>query len=139
MNNIKGILIPTDFSPTAWQAVLAGIRLAKTNNCPVNLIHISPESSDKKYLNELRVKLQNIAKNLSGIYGIAVESLVVEGEPWAEIEKFIESLQIDMVVMGLNGTGGNEIGSLTGYVMHHLNCPVMVVPSSKDEKALVYQ
>lgn len=136
MEGLKGVLVPTDFSPPAWQAVLSGIRLAKISRATVTLVHITTPSSDKVYFEELRSKLENIAKNLSSIYGVTVQSLVVEGQPWEEIEKFIDSLDIDMVVMGLNGTGGNEIGSLTGYLMHHLSCPVTVVPATKSEPVL---
>lgn len=137
MKSIKGVLVPTDFSPNAWQAVLTGIKLAKIGGAPVHLIHIAPNKSAIDYLKDLDTKLKNIAENLSTIYSVAVESIIKEGDPRTEIENSIENLDVDMVVMGLNGTGGNEIGSLTGYVMHHLNCPVMVVPAIDKESALI--
>lgn len=133
MDNLKNVLVPTDFSPTAWQAVLAGIKMAKNVGAPVNLIHVTPIDSDDKYTEELQTKLQNIAENLSSIYNVKVNSIVKKGETRNVIENCISKLKVDMVVMGLNGTGGNEIGSLTGYVMHHLNCPVTVVPGSSAE------
>jgi nucleotide-binding universal stress UspA family protein len=137
MDSIKGVLVPTDFSPTAWQAVLAGIKIAKISKAPLSLVHITQSENNKEYQDEVRSKLENIALNLSSIYGVSIDSIMVIGEPKSEIGKLINKLEIDMVVMGLNGTGGNEIGSLTGFIMHHLNCPVMVVPATKKEPAFV--
>ncbi len=136
MDSIKGVLVPTDFSPTAWQAVLAGIKIARISKAPLSLVHITQSNDDKEYEDEVRSRLENIALNLSAIYDVSIEGIIIAGEPKSEIEKLITVLNIDMVVMGLNGTGGNEIGSLTGYIMHHLNCPVMVVPATKQEAAV---
>lgn len=133
MENLKSILIPTDFSPTAWQAILAGIKMAKNIGAPINLIHITPTSIDEPYQDELTTRLQNIADNLSSIYAVSVASIVIKGEPREVIEQYIIESHTEMIVMGLNSTGGNEIGNLTGYVMHHLNCPVTVVPPIKNK------
>lgn len=137
MENIKGVLVPTDFSPTAWQAVMVGIKISRTSNVPLTLIHITPSSNDLEYLLELQTKLRNIGENLSSIYNVQIESEIAIGEPVDEIEKFLKrKAHIDLVVMGLNGSGSNEVGSLTDQLLHHLSYPVMVVPAAKDEPLL---
>jgi nucleotide-binding universal stress UspA family protein len=135
MDNIKGILVPTDFSPTAWQAVLAGIKISRTSHVPLYLIHIAPTGEDVEYLTEIQSKLRNISDNLSSIYGVKIDSEILLGDPVSEIKKYIKrKVNIDLVVMGLNGSGSNELGRLTDKVLHNLNFPVMVVPALIDKQ-----
>ena len=136
MKNISGVLVPTDFSPTAWQAVLMGIKVAKASQAPLSLMHITTPTEDQEYLQDINTKLQNISENLSSIYGVEIHSIIAKGDPVVEINQFIEKSDIDFVIMGLNGSGSNEVGSLTNQVLHHLACPVMVVPANKSEPIL---
>ncbi len=138
MDNIKGILVPTDFSPTAWQAVLAGIKISRTSKVPLSLIHITPSSEDVEYLLELQTKLRNISDNLASIYDVEILSEIAIGDPVDEITKYLKRKgNIDLVVMGLNGSGSNEVGSLTDQILHHLSYPVMVVPAAKKQALAV--
>ena len=139
MDNIKGVLVPTDFSPTAWQAVLAGIKISRTSKVTLSLLHIAPPSEDTAYLLEVQTKLSNIGGNLSSIYNIEIESEVVIGDPVEEISKYMARKEnIDLIVMGLNGSGSNEVGSLTDQMLHQLNYPVMVVPAIPNKTAIAY-
>ncbi|WP_258104294.1 universal stress protein [Marinoscillum sp. MHG1-6] len=132
MENIKGVLVPTDFSPTAWKAVMTGIRLAKGSNSPLTLMHITPYTSDSQYVEEIDTKLRNISENLSGLYSLNVKSVIGYGDRLEAITNFIREAGAEIIVMGLNGTGSNEIGSMTGEMLRHLECPVVVVPAMEN-------
>lgn len=130
MKSIKAVMVPTDFSPTAWRAVLMGIRISLGNRSDLHLIHINPQE-DREYQEEIREKLTHISENLSLIYSLSVKSTVISGEPTQAINAYIKSSEIDLIVMGQNGTGSNDLGSLTRLVLGNLTCPVMVVPQGK--------
>lgn len=132
MENIQGVLVPTDFSPTAWKAVMMGIRLAKANQSSLTLMHVTPYTSDTVYLDEIDTKLRNISVNLAGLYDISVESVIGYGDRLEAIKGYIHKTGADMIVMGLNGTGSNEIGSMTDELLRHLECPVVIVPSVQN-------
>lgn len=136
MDRINGVLVPTDFSPTAWQAVLTGIKVAKASQAPLSLMHITPLTEDTEYLEEINTKLHNISENLSSIYGIEIASIITKGEPIRQINDFIAKSHVDFVVVGLNGSGSNEIGSVTDKLLKDLHCPVMVVPAIKKEPVM---
>jgi len=68
-----------------------------------------------------------------GLEGVHVATEVVEGHAG---ERLIElSQDADMVVVGARGHGGflgMVLGSVTGHVVNHAACPVVVVRNSAD-------
>jgi len=68
-----------------------------------------------------------------GLDGVHVATEVVEGHAG---ERLIElSQDADMVVVGARGHGGflgMVLGSVTGHVVNHAACPVVVVRNSAD-------
>jgi nucleotide-binding universal stress UspA family protein len=68
-----------------------------------------------------------------GLEGVHVATEVVEGHAG---ERLIElSHDADMVVVGARGHGGflgMVLGSVTGHVVNHAACPVVVVRNSDD-------
>jgi len=61
-----------------------------------------------------------------------VTLMVATGDPAEELIR--ASQDADMVVLGRRGSGGFAtllLGSVSGKVMHHAACPVMVVPAKR--------
>lgn len=127
MESLKSVLVPTDFSPTAWQAVMMGIRISLPSKADLHLVHIHPQEDDE-FQEEVKDKLQDISTNLSTIYNLHVDSYVLRGDPRSAIQEFASMQAVDLVVMGMNGTSSNEIGSITQMILQQLKCPVLVVP-----------
>lgn len=104
------VLVATDFSAVAAQALEEGTRLAGRLGCVVEILHVregfrggrgwDPQSADLDWL---------------GRAGIAPESVVVRsGTPWLEIVRYAHERQAEMVVAGTHGTTGFQPLTLGG-------------------------
>lgn len=137
----KQILIATDGSKATEKAVDFGIEIAKLNGAKVYAVHvIDPIFNDlmeeawaanayeqfKKIGREAISYVEEKAKAV----GVEVESIVLEGNPAAEIVDFAEEQGVDMIVVGSLGKSGYEqfaIGSVSAKVLRNAKVPVLVV------------
>jgi nucleotide-binding universal stress UspA family protein len=146
---MKKILIPTDFSDNAWNAIRYGMALYKKTKCTFHLVHVSnisahgggeaamyasqdileetllKESIEK--LDKLKNEIERLpfnAKNVfrtSAYYGFFTD----------RIKQEVEDRNIDLIIMGTKGATGLKavsIGSNTGNVLTKVKCPVLAVP-----------
>ncbi len=66
---------------------------------------------------------------------LAVETAVVAGNPKQEIIEEAKSFQADLIVIGSHGYGFFErmmLGSVSGYVVQHARCSVLVVRNTGE-------
>lgn len=76
--------------------------------------------------------LSRVAASYEGVVG-KVECSVVLGNPAAEIISSAREPDVDLMVMGARGLGPIRrwlLGSVSERVLHHVECPVLVVPPS---------
>ena len=147
----KRILLPTDFSKNAWNAILYATELYKNEKCDFYLLNaftekaydidglITAKPGDKDYdLAEAHSKKEMIKTlkrlELRNVYpNHTYFTLSVFGTPLDVIKKTIELKDIDLVVIGTKGaTDDTSIyyGSNAVDVMEESrNCPVLAVPS----------
>lgn len=143
LSMFKSILIPTDFSPAAWNAVQIGLMLGETYKARVSVLHVYPVSSPGltvngnrteslvKTLSNVRSKMDKITNGLTEKSKINIENVVVSGNVKEQLEEFVSHHNFDLVIMGLNGTGSDESpGSHTSGMIKGSNRPVLVVPSN---------
>lgn len=141
---MKKILIPTDFSKYADEAIEVGAQIAKNTNSEIVLIHMlelpthlnDAVSGEKSILEIMLFKrkadetLQNI-KNRPYLSGIKVTEVLRLDGAYKGINNYIkQNSDIDLIVMGSNGaTGANEIfvGSNTEKVVRESEIPVLVI------------
>ena len=134
MYSFERILIPTDFSPAAWQAIKAGVALAKIPTSRIQLLHVYPhqldlESRNNKHYNMLKDKIVQMAIELSEIHELDIKGEVLIGNISATIIKYIGINQIDLVLMGANSSNlDSHIGSHTTLLIESSCAPVMVIP-----------
>ncbi len=136
------ILIPTDFSDTARNAISFAIAAfgkdnrfilmnayeepSSTTSSMISLRDILHESSVDSLKDEeqyIRVELHNPDLNLTtkSIYGDAISS----------INSCLQQDDIDLVVMGTTGATGLKevtIGSVASGVINNVKCPILAVP-----------
>ena len=140
---MKKILIPTDFSKYADEAIEVGAQIAKKNNCEIILIHmlelpgqmndaIQGETSIPEIMlfkRKAEETLKNI-KNRPYLAGIKITEVVRLDSAYHGINNYIKQHDMDLIVMGSHGASGiNEIlvGSNTEKVVRHSETPVLVI------------
>ena len=145
---MKTLIVPTDFSPAAANAMKFAVDMATNINASVMLFHVYqvPVSmSDVPIVmvsaEELRrsseTKLQELKYDLKHTNGgkIKIYTEARMGDVSDELEDVCKHIQPFAVIMGTNGASSVErilFGSTTLTAIRHLTCPVIVVPPGKE-------
>ena len=150
---MKRILIATDGSPSAQEAIEHGLELAAAEHAKVTFIHVVPayyELDSNKGFDPhalsvapevARPELDTVlheATALAAEHGVTAETKVVAGNPAAEIIKLGDELEADLIVLGSRGLGAVKsalLGSVSHGVLRGTTRPLLVVHGS--EKARV--
>lgn len=151
---MQTILVPTDFSDNAQNALSYAAQLAKRLNAQVILLHAymlpTPVSEVPNLLlnaEEMQRDNERIAKEavdkIIGQHGINASYIVRLGFPSDEIDAVIEDQPVDLVVMGMKGRGALEkmMGSTTTSTIKKIKKPILVVPEHatySDIKQVTY-
>ena len=135
MYEFQKILIATDFSPAAWQAIKAGVALAKLPRAKILLLHVYPnridqlDESEQNHFTNVRNKISKMAAELSSNHDLEIESVILNGNVPEVITKFIKENRIDLVLMGANSSNmDSHLGRHTTLVIESSRSPVMVIP-----------
>jgi len=145
---MKTIIVPTDFSPIATNAMNFAADMAVNINASLLLLHVYqvPVSmtdvpvvmvSSEELRKSSETKLQEIKDALTHITSgkIKVYTEARLGDVSDELEDVCKQIQPFAVIMGTRGTSGVErvlFGSTTLTAIRHLKCPVIVVPPGKE-------
>lgn len=140
------IMVATDGSEAAKKAVDSAIRLAQKNNAKLYAVHVivpgetkvtqhDPRDAEwekhmKEYLMTQGKEATHYVETAGKIVNVAVEPVVLEGNPANEIVNFAEKNDIELIVMGTLGKTGIErflLGSVAENVIRHSKVPVLVV------------
>lgn len=145
---MKKILIPTDFSEQADNALKAAIYLAKNTEAEIHLLHVEEyvgstgfntmgdtATSNMDQLFVLKLMEVNKRKMLDLIDNLNDESLhiyheVKVGRIFQSVRDYVQEHQIDLIVMGTQGSNGFSevmVGSNTEKVVRQAGCPVLSV------------
>jgi nucleotide-binding universal stress UspA family protein len=140
--DIKTILLASDFSQSSQRAFDAAIRLARTFGARLHIVHVNEEDAifeghDSK---EITHFLDDIAgrRNEWMIYyeanakeaGVEAVSVLREGSPADTIMKEAEAIDAGVIVMGtqgLHGLGNMLPGSVARKVLRSSERPVMII------------
>lgn len=159
----KKILLPTDFSKNAWNAITYALELYKNETCDFYVLNVFnaagyalesmmvPEPGERLY-DEAKMKSeQGLSKTLERLSfrdeypNHKFFMLSQFNNMLGAIKDTVEKLDIEMIVMGTKGTtNANDLiyGSNTVLVMEKLrNCPVMAIPAEanyKEPKEIVF-
>jgi nucleotide-binding universal stress UspA family protein len=143
----KHILVPTDFSEYADQALTYAMSLAKILQARLTLlhvIHLTPlamgdigASGLVSYLEEMETDANQRMQALLGRVhqeGLEGETSTVQGVPFQSIVDMASNKDIDLIVMGTHGrTGLTHVltGSVAEKVVRLAPCPVLVTRGTK--------
>lgn len=141
---MKQILVPTDFSKCADNAINFAVQSAKILPAKVTLLH-SFEVNDNIYtdymgvnreynltmLNGVKEKLGHLKKNIEETDGVVVDTFISTSSLQDAIAKSVKEKKADMIIMGTLGASGIKEklwGSRTAAVIGKSDIPVMVIP-----------
>lgn len=147
---MKKILVPTDFSEQAENALDVAYKIARRSNATITLLNVieSPGGSasfdtmggastidpmDNVFIVEMMKSMKNKMDevvNNSKYSDVNLEHEVRVGNPFSSISSDVVKHEMDLVVMGSRGSSGVEevlIGSNTEKVVRRAKCPVLTV------------
>jgi len=144
MQEIKTILLTTDFSETSTVAFDYARDLARRFGARVVLAYVEPdrvppmvvEGSAFGFAEILELQKEKASERLAAFAGehlgvdVDVEPVVAVGTPHVEIVRLAEEHAADLIVMATHGRGFIThaiLGSTTERVLRRARCPVFVV------------
>lgn len=143
----KRILLPLDGSALAEQALPYAIAQAEGFGAELILLRvlepiapkdpIVPKAAIKQVEEMTRVWAHEYFERVAARaqeHGIAVQMVVVEGRPHTEIVQFVESNQVDLIVICTRGQSGFSrwlMGSTADRVVRGASVPVLLVRAAK--------
>lgn len=146
---MKKILVPTDFSEQAENALKVAAQLAKQHNCEIYLLHIVEIPMHKVdalssynnlpeavYFMKLAHKQFEELKAKDYLKGLVIHEHVDLHEIFKGIFKTCKKHHIDLVIMGSNGVSGLRemlIGSNTEKVVRTSETTVLVVKNEHEK------
>ncbi|TWR31431.1 universal stress protein [Mucilaginibacter pallidiroseus] len=139
---MKKILVATDFSKCAANAMIYALELASVLGrevCAIHAIHPTEGINNstynaifiEDYYKNKREALQTWVDDLSINYDhVKVTNLCEVGFLKAVISKYINQHQVDMLVMGIVGSTGitGIVGSNAGLVVSQIKIPTLIIP-----------
>lgn len=140
-NRSRTILVPTDLSEVAENALDHAIKIAKLFQNDILLLHIIEDSflgsllgiktsvKDGLVMNLLQDKLDQKAKEIEEKHGIPTKAVIKEGRIYKTILEVSEEIRCDSIMMGTNGASGigQLVGSNASRVIAHSEVPVIVI------------
>ncbi|HEX8100971.1 MAG TPA: universal stress protein [Solirubrobacteraceae bacterium] len=140
------IVVGTDGSDTARQAVREAVELAKQIGATVNIVSAYEPVSNQRLREETRdapkdlqwqvnpredvdATLKEACEEVADS-GIKVETYAREGDPADAILDVAEERKADLIVVGNKGMTGAKrflLGSVPNKVSHHAPCSVLIV------------
>ena len=147
--DIKKILVPVDFSETSVNALNYATELAGKVNASLEIVHvyhIAAGGDTSFFVNESMIKdhqlfaekkLKKLADDLPSLKNIPHTFAVEFGLTGATLLNYLDSGNIDLVVMGSKGETdifSKLVGSTTTDIINNAKCPVIAIP--KEVKSL---
>ncbi len=146
---MKTILVPTDFSDQANNALDLAVQIAKRCNAKIHVVNVIEGIRDfsfdtmgegssamgeeafiiKKLIEQVKQRLAELTSK-EDFNGVSIETEVEMGSAYESISKVIARHDADLLVMGTRGMSGLDevlIGSNTEKVVRYAKCPVITV------------
>lgn len=132
---MKRILVATDLSPCATNALARAIRLAAKDGAAIRIVHAAPESEEpeacsstqRRMLTEARIMAEELAGR-----PLDISVRISSASPSQAILHEAEAFDADLIVLGTHGEPRFRdalFGTTGTHVVRHSERPVLVVQS----------
>jgi nucleotide-binding universal stress UspA family protein len=142
---MKKILMPTDFSQCALNALGYAVDIANQFGCKITLLHTYKHySTSGMFVSVEEYMEKDAAKNLLNIIkkvepklrnGASIDSKLIQGDAIPVISEVADKSRYDLIIMGTKGASGlKEVftGSITNGIIKSAQTPVLAVPDDFD-------
>jgi nucleotide-binding universal stress UspA family protein len=129
----QNILIPTDFSGAAEPAVQHALTLAARAQAQILLLHVLPGMAGPSPEDRRQATAEQWLQDLARQASVPVHTLVVWGDPAAEICRVAQERQSDLIAISTHSRTGRElafIGSVADAVVRRAPCAVLLLRAS---------
>jgi nucleotide-binding universal stress UspA family protein len=152
------ILVPTDFSEQADNALHVAGKIASKNQVEIHLLHVldvsmgggfgfntmgeptSTSMMDQVYVLQLiditKKRLIDIASKYQSQTSMRITPVVHTGHIYGSINTYAEDENVDLIVMGTKGASGLKellVGSNTERIVRNATCPVLSVKNVRPD------
>lgn len=151
---ITKLLIPTDFSEVANNALNYAIKLAHKTGAEIHILYVKnipimdnsfPNDVYQSYMLEIeeftKKNFDELTEKVLKNANVKFETHTAFGFINDEIQEFIEKQKIDLVVLGTTGASGLQellIGSNAASVAGEAEVPVLVIPPTSVFEEIVH-
>jgi universal stress protein A len=145
LEDLKQILVPTDFTESSSIALRAAIQLGHRFGAAVELLHVDTEATllvpppgdlialpiDVAEL--MRKSVERLGELAADVRrtGLVCTTATEVGTTHTEIVEHAQRIGAQLIVMGTHGRHGLGhvlVGSIAEKVVQHATCPVLVIP-----------
>jgi nucleotide-binding universal stress UspA family protein len=142
------VLVATDGSPASDAAIREALDLAVANDASIHALYVLDTASFAPVSGEAALdgmagvlesegeEALDAVEERAAARGIAVERAIVDGRPSAEIARYAETADCDVIVMGTHGRGGLDrllLGSVAEKVVRTASVPVLTVRAAQAD------
>lgn len=146
--SVKRILVPTDGSGQAFKALERAIELARLLEAELTLLMVADLNANVSAFERVSLSGQVPAELKIGAFQFLAELMhvvpakvrahtrVEVGDPAETIVQVAEEEESDLIVIGSRGMGSLKTfftGSVSGYVLKHAYCPVLISKGVPDD------
>lgn len=131
MENIKHILVPTDFSPNATKALDHAVQIARQTQSSILLLHVVESNELLETTEANSEKMELIKKSIQQTGPVVINTKLIRGLAIDSILDTISADEIDLVIMGTVGNAGFSekiFGSKTAKIISTSPIPVLAIP-----------
>jgi nucleotide-binding universal stress UspA family protein len=141
---MRHILVPTDFSVNAANALRYAVQLARACRANLSVMHTSritdlgpnlPEETFNRYVTDreqiAQTKIREIEQNLASVPDLQYQLFINQGTIVEQITQFAAKYNVDLVVMGTRGASGvleEWMGGTTSALIEERIVPVLAIP-----------
>ena len=140
---MKRILIATDGSPSALQAIGVGLDIVEEEGSEAIFVHVAPTKdvlpvagvgmvpvSVRHELDEADRASLDDAVRIAEELGLEAKAKLLVGDPAKEIVAYADTVDADLIVVGSRGFGlisGTLLGSVSRGILRRTTRPVLIV------------